>query len=124
MVKNRKLLHRIMISRFWLSFFVIIVVLLVFNSVSLFFKREKVWKKVDQLENEKKILVDQQNYISAKNEGFDEGIGKEAILRDKFNVIKPGEKVIIFTEPKVDQDIPVVVPSVWDKIKHFLHLDK
>ncbi len=124
MVKNRKLLHRIMISRFWLTVFIIIVVLLSINAISLFVKRERVWKKVNQLEKEQAILLDRKEHIVSKNNNLEHGIGKEAILREKFNVVKNGEKIIILTEPKVDPLPPPPKPTFFQKIMDFLDFTK
>lgn len=112
------------VSRFWLSVLLCIVVLIVIHSTSLFVKREKVWKKVNQLEQEKKELLDRKNALDAKNDSLEHGIGKETILRDKWNVVRPGEGIIVFTEPENDPNATNHKPSMWMRLRHFLHLDK
>ncbi len=124
MAKNRKFIHRIIMSRFWLSIFLCIVLLLVLYSTSLFVKREKVWKKVNQLEQEKKMLLERKDYIKNKNESIEHGIGKETILRDKWNVVRPGEGIIVFTEPEIDPNAAKEKPSLWWRLRHFLHFGR
>ena len=100
MKKNKLILRKIMISRIWLTIFAILVCVLLFNSISLFLKRVKVWKKVEHLKHEKTILIERKNIIQTKKESLETHFGKEAVFRERFNVALPGEEVIIVTEAK------------------------
>lgn len=124
MMKNKKFLHTFMTSKILLALFSCLALLLLYNSVSLFLKREKVWKKVGALEKEKKALVQQKDYIDTKNKSINDGIGRETILRDKFNVVKPGEEVIVLTEDK-ELEIPDQKPTgFWSHVRSFFKIDK
>ncbi len=100
MPKNKHMLKKIMISRIWLTIFAIVVSLLLFNSTSLFLKRVKVWKKVENLAQEKQVLLEHKNVIETKKRSLETDFGKEAVFRERFNVARPGEEVIILTEAK------------------------
>ncbi len=124
MAKNKNFIHTIMTSKIWLGIFSVIVILLLYNSVSLFLKREKVWKKVGALEREKKTLTQQKEYINDKNRSINEGIGRETILREKFNVVKPGEKVIVLTAEKEVGSTDKKPTRFWDRVVSFFKIDK
>lgn len=124
MAKNKKFIHTVMTSKIWLGVLTVIVLVLLYNSVSLFLKREKVWKKVGALEKEKKTLVEQKKYIDGKNQSINDGIGRETILRDKFNVVKPGEGVIVLTEEKEITLQEEETQGFWAKLRHFFKFDR
>ncbi len=100
MAKNKHTLRKIMVSRLWLSVFAIIVAILLFNSLSLFLKRVKVWQKVAHLEQEKHTLLERKKVIEVKKQSLETDFGREAVFRERFNVARPGEEVIIVTEAK------------------------
>lgn len=123
MHKNKNSLKKIYLSRLLLIVLTIVVLLLLFNAFSLLHKRSLVWKKVSHLRKEQEVLKDRKSNIENKLKDIDEGTGVEDILREKFNVVKPGEELIVLTEPKSTEAPPPPKKSFWQKIKSFFKKD-
>lgn len=102
MKKHKGSSKKIILSRLGLTLLSILVVFLLFQSISLFVKKVRVFKKVDTLRTEKEALTKRREHIAHKNELLDSEFGREALLRERFNISKEGEEIIIITEPKAD----------------------
>lgn len=100
MKKHKGSSKKIILSRLGLTLLSILVGFLLFQSISLFVKKVRVFKKVETLRTEKEALLKRKEHIAHKNELLESEFGKEALLRERFNISKPGEEVIIITEPK------------------------
>lgn len=114
MAKNKQRLKKIMISRIWLTVFAVIVFVLLWNSISLFAKRVKVWKKVEHLETERATLLAHKQVIEEKTASLETDFGKEAVFRERFNVARPGEAVIIVTESEETSGVVEAKNGFWD----------
>ncbi len=124
MFKNKKKGRGTIYSRVWLIVITVIVISILISAISLFVKRERVWKKVDVLRKEKEVLSLRKEHIQSKMDEIEKGIGQEAIFREKFNVVKRGEEVIIFTEPKMTEEDIVEKKGIWATLKKILHIDQ
>lgn len=100
MKKHKGTSKNIIVSRLGLTLLTILVVFLLYQAISLFVKKITVFKKVEILKTEKESLEKRKEHIAHKNELLDSQFGKEALLRERFNISKPGEELIIITEPK------------------------
>lgn len=119
MKKNKRIRNKIYFSRVVLIFFVGIVLLLLYNSLSLFYKKNTVWKKVKILEREKKELIERKENLKKELLDLEESQGVESILREKFNVVRVGEEVIVLTEPKISDSLNKEKKPFFSRIKDF-----
>jgi hypothetical protein len=117
MKKNKHILKKISRSRIWLLVFSVFVCILLYNSTSLFLKRLKVWKKVENLKQEKATLLERKSTIQVKKESLETPFGKEAVFRERFNVALPGEEVIIVTDLKQVKDSELSHSSIINFFK-------
>ncbi len=70
------------------------------------------------LQNEKLDLERKQMALKSTNDYLDTPEGREQALRDKFNVVKPGEGIVIVTPVEVSQ-VPAPKSKVlrwWDAV--------
>jgi hypothetical protein len=80
-----------------------------------------VWQKVAHLEDEKRVLLERKKVIEAKKGSLETDFGREAVFRERFNVARPGEEVIIVTESK---EAPVEKKTSNGFIQFFKNLFK
>jgi hypothetical protein len=79
--------------------------------------------KKEQLDIERKQLaLDEQNQFLSTKEG------QERLLREKYNLVKPGEGVIVVTEPQSgdmnDKDRRSIIGNIWHSILRALGFEK
>ena len=78
---------------------------------------------IETLEKEQTALQRKQDHLKSLNEYLATPEGQEQALRDKYNVVKPGEGMIIVTVPTATPETVVPKKGVskwWDDILHGL----
>lgn len=74
--------------------------LLVTSVIGLAEKHRSITRRIDELHVEQKQLQEKKNTLVSMNETLDTLEGKEQLLRNKYNLVRPGEEIIIITQPQ------------------------
>lgn len=96
----------------------IVVFLLLVSVINVAQKYFSIKTHIKDLEAEKTDLEQKQISLKITNDYLDTPEGREQALRDKFNVVKPGEGMIIVT-PLDTQEVPPQKSKVlrwWDAV--------
>jgi cell division protein FtsB len=113
--KNRKRLYSI-----W-SLLALLVVIVLFGKgvVSAYEKEKSTKEELNRLAAEKVDIERRYNNISKENETLNTNDGIESAIRQKFDVAKKGEGVIVIVDKTVE--VPEVkkgfMRKVWDSVK-------
>lgn len=73
-----------------------------------------------RIEEDYALLAERTEVIRAEVASFETPEGKEAVVRESFNVAKEGERVAIILENQVEEAVPEEVPwyrKLWNKVK-------
>jgi cell division protein FtsB len=105
----------------------LILFLLLTSVISLAEKHIAIKRRIKELEEEKMTLQDKQVTLTRMNERLSTPEGQEEAIRDKYNLVRPGEGMVIITEktepePKAAQK--GVVSRWWDAIVRGLGFQK
>lgn len=98
---------------------VVVFFLLLTSVINLFEKYRALKKGRAELYKEQEALVHKKVQLKETNAYLETDEGKEQALRDKYNVVKPGEGMIIITTPALEAPEPVHRSRVgrwWDAI--------
>lgn len=104
-----------------------VVFLLLASVISLAEKYIAIRKRLRDLKDEQAALVEKQETLRATNEYIETNEGRERELRAKYNVIKPGEGVVIITEPvpsKESEESQSRVGRWWESLLRGLGFKK
>ncbi len=84
-----------------LLFFLVIVFLILLSSViQLTRKQMRIQSAIRQLKSQRESLVEKQGTLTATVGYLQTTEGKEQALRDKYRLVKPGEGLVVITDPK------------------------
>jgi cell division protein FtsB len=105
-------------NSFWHSPLVLVVlfcilVLFIYNIVGLIEKERETAKKKDTVLSKIETLRDRENSLSKDIEKLKTEEGVEETIREKYLVVKAGEKMVVIVDEKKDE-----VDLVEKKIKH------
>lgn len=111
--------------RLVLGFMVALVVffLLLTSVVGLAEKHGALKREIKNLETKQSDLKQKELALTRTNEYLQTPEGKEQVFRAKYNVVKPGEGMILITaDPKLPPPPPPqsAVSRLWDSILHGL----
>lgn len=69
--------------------------------------------KLGELNTEQQTISDKQALLKERNDFLTTPEGEERILREKYDVVQPGEGVIIVTEPDIGAPPTAAHPDSW-----------
>lgn len=85
-------------------------------------------EKIDDLSEQKRSLEHKQEELARENEYLATPEGEEHVLREKYQLVKPGEGLIIITSPDPDQNtkngVKKGIGKWWDSILRGLGIRK
>jgi len=86
--------------------------------IGLIGKYALIHRKVRDLKEEKVDAVEKKEELETMNSFIDSDEGRERILRTKYNVVKPGEGVVVITDtdPIVPPEHKSAVGKWWDSL--------
>lgn len=94
-----------------------ILVLFAMSTWDVFMKYQKSTANVTRLEEDYTTLVEREKKLQERIEYLQSEQGIEEEIRDKFNVAKEGEQVIVIVDPEVAEDEENAEPEgFWDKV--------
>ncbi len=83
-----------------------VAVWLLSSVIGLVGKYALIHRKVRELKEEKTATLEKKDELEEMNRFIDSDEGQERILRTKYNVVKPGEGVVLITDA-----VPIEVPE-------------
>jgi len=117
--QKRKLKKRIY-SKFTTFILIIILIFLVHGSVGILFKKVKSSHDLRVAEEKFEALKEKEENLNNKIAYLNSGVGKEEIARDKFSLVKEGEKTVVILDDETDLEIIIeekgVIESFWQRI--------
>ncbi len=113
-------------NSFWHSPIVLLVlfcilILFIYNMVDLFEKERETSKKKELILSKIETLRARENTLSVDIEKLKTAEGVEEMIRDKFQVVKEGEKMVVIVDEdkKIEQQLSIVEDhSFWGWIKN------
>ena len=118
--------HTISPKRLLRASIALIVLFVLMNSVvSLAQKHIGIRRHIRDLAHEKEVLAQKYKDLERTNESLATDSGAERVLREKYNVVKPGEGVIVVVEAPsaAKAERPSRVSRWWQAIVAGLGLD-
>jgi cell division protein FtsB len=99
----------------------IFLVLLSYSVFSLYKKRSEALTKAHAAEAELNRVKEKQAQIDSSLDKLSTPEGIEDAIRDKFQVVKDGEELIVVTDPnhKETSEKEEIKQTFWDRIKEF-----
>ncbi|MEI6553246.1 MAG: septum formation initiator family protein [bacterium] len=98
----------------WVILILLVLVVLVFRGlISLYYKKSSSEEEMRLVETKRAELQSRYNDLSGKVNDLNTNEGMEREIRSKFDVVKPGENVIMV----VDKEIPAQAPQETSVIK-------
>jgi cell division protein FtsB len=104
---------------------VAIFIVLLSSVIELFIKYKGIRRHIKELKSDRISLEQKKNDLVETNEFIKTPEGQERIFRDKYRLVKPGEGIIIITEPVKTEDLAPKKPvfrRFWDSIRSGLGL--
>jgi cell division protein FtsB len=104
---------------------VAVFVILLSSVIELFIKYKGIRRHIKELKSDRISLEQKKNDLVATNEFIKTPEGQERIFRDKYRMVKPGEGIIIITEPTKTEDLEAKKPvfrRFWESIRSGLGL--
>ncbi len=96
--QERRQIRRFLHSRYAIAILVIICAFLVQAAIGVYGKYEKSKALVQKTERDLEDLKQRQKTISALSDSLNTDQGKEREIRDRFGLIKEGERVIVIVD--------------------------
>ncbi len=107
-------------SKLLLLLMFVMVIFLARGSMSTYFKERDSRVEVQRVLAEKQELEGRYNIISEQSDALKSDIGIETEIRNKFDVVKRGEGVIVVVEkdaPVIEADKRGVLRRFWDSVR-------
>lgn len=123
--QERKRIRKIIYSRNMLIFLTIILAFLIFSVVKVYVKSRAAILKNDEAKKELADLEKRKSELGNEIARLETEFGAEEELREKFNVGKPGENILVIVDKeqenaKIEQNsgVSVFLSGFWQKIKN------
>jgi len=102
--QEKKRMQRKMFSPFALAALLVLFLFLTFSTTKIYLKRRTAAEK-NRITEQQLVQIKEKNAEMKKEiERLESDFGREAEIRKKFNVQKPGEKVIVIVDKAVEKD--------------------
>ncbi len=122
--QEKKRIRKILYSRKTLVLIFIIMIFFVYSTVKVFIRSRDAVAKNDEVKKELNDLLKKKNDLEKEIARLRSEAGAEEEIRKKFNVGKPGEKILVIIDKK-QEDVKIEEKDVvsvffsdfWQKIK-------
>ncbi len=121
--QERRVLRRIIFSRFSFAFLAAVLIFVVYSTVKIYIRSREANSINQMVEKEMKDLAKKREDLSATVKNLESAGGQEEEIRSKFSVQKPGEKAVMIVEEEIkkenspEQSSPGFFPKIWQFIK-------
>lgn len=122
--QSKNSLNKIIYSKVMVIVLLIFLVLLSYSVFSLYKKRNEALTKARAAQTELSRAKAKQEQIDSSLDKLSTPEGIEDAIRDKFQVVKDGEELIVVTDPEQNKisEEENEKQTFWDKIKEFFGL--
>lgn len=119
--QSKNSLNKILYSKITIIILFAFLVILSYSVFSLYKKRNEALTKTRAAEAELNRVKEKQAQIDSSLDKLSTPEGIEDAIRDKFQVVKNGEELIVVTDPEQNKIIEEEneKQTFWDKIKEF-----
>ena len=118
--RQKKTTNRKKYSKTLLVVMLLILVLLVRGVFSVYAKERESQGEIDRILTQKSELEKRHSNIAEQSDALKSEAGVESEIRNKFDVIKQGEGVIVIVDkqmPIIEEDNRGVLKKFWDSVK-------
>lgn len=122
--QERRVLRRIIFSRFAFVFLMVVLGFMVYSTVKIYLRSQEANFVNQMVEKEIEELKAKRGDLSAAIQRLESEGGREEEIRSRFSVQKPGEKAVIIIEKEVKNNLPEngspsgFFEKVWGFIKN------
>lgn len=114
-------------SKILLLFMLLVFIFLVKGTFSAYTKERNSRIEVDRALKEKEVLDKRYQVMSEQSDALKSDIGIESEIRNKFDVVKEGEGVIVIVDkdmPIIEEDKRGVLKRFWDSVRGVFSSDE
>ena len=104
--QERRVLRRIIFSRFSFAFLAVILVFVVYSTVKIYIRSREAGSINQMVEKEIEDLKTKKEDLSATVKNLESESGQEEEIRSRFPVQKPGEKAVMIVEEETKTQNP------------------
>ena len=118
--KQKRATGRKKYSKTLLFIMVVVLLLLVKGVFSVYSKERESQSEIDRIQSQKAELQKRYENITEQSEALKSTTGVESEIRNKFDVVKEGEKVIVIVDkqiPVIQEDNRSVLKKFWDSVR-------
>ena len=108
-----------MYSKWVLVVLIIIIILIIRGLISISIKQSNSSEEMDLVEAKRAQLQNRYNDLSGKVGDLNTNEGMEREIRSKFDVVKPGETVIMVVDKEIPAPIeqePSIIKKLWNGV--------
>lgn len=102
--QEKRKLRKIIFSKKILVLLLFILIFLVYSTAKIYFKSREALSKNEKIENELAQLNQRKSELEKENSRLETESGVEEEIREKFDVLKPGEKVVVIVDKVPEND--------------------
>lgn len=118
--KQKKTAKRKKYSKTLLLIMTLALVLLIKGVFSVYSKEQESQSEIDRIQSQKAELQKRYENITEQSDALKSDTGVESEIRNKFDVLKQGEGVIVIVDkemPIIQEDNRSVLKKFWDSVK-------
>lgn len=122
--QERRVLRRIIFSRFSFAFLAVVLAFVVYSTVKIYIRSREAGSINQMVEKEIEDLKTKKEDLSATVKNLESESGQEEEIRSRFPVQKPGEKAVMIIEEETKTQNPPeqspsgFFPKIWQFIKN------
>lgn len=102
--QEKRKLRKIIFSKKILVLLLLILFFLVYSTAKIYFKSREALSKNKEIKNELAQLNQRKSELEKENSRLETESGTEEEIREKFDVLKPGEKVVVIVDKNSGND--------------------
>ena len=118
--KQKKATGRKKYSKTLLLVMTLILLLLIKGVFSVYSKEQESQSEINRIQSQKAELQKRYENITEQSDALKSDTGVESEIRNKFDVVKQGEGVIVIVDkevPVIQEDNRSVLKKFWDSVK-------
>ena len=100
--QQRKMFRSLMYSKLAIFLLLVVFLFFIFSIIGVYGKNRKATGKNNEVESELNELRKKKDYFESEIDRLNTNAGAEEELRDKFQIAKPGERVLIIVDDDKD----------------------
>jgi cell division protein FtsB len=118
--QEKKKIKKITHSKLFLAVLVFFIFILFNASRDLYHKRERVLFLKESADAEYAKIQEKNKILDEKIDSLETPYGVEKLVREKYNVIAPGEEVVIVLDREIEKDQIIIKKTSWENFIDFI----